>query len=644
LLADGTVTCWGANLGGQSSVPAGVTSAIAISAGIYHSCALLDGGTVTCWGGDWEGQSSVPAGVTSATAISAGDSHSCALLSGGTVTCWGANWGGQTDVPAGVTSAIAISAGDSHSCALLADGTVTCWGYDVHGQSSVPAGVTSAIVISAGGEHSCALLADGTVTCWGRDDYGQSSVPAGVTTATAISAGRYHTCALLADGTVTCWGWNYYGQTSVPAGVTTASAISAGGYHSCALLEDGTVTCWGGDWEGQSSVPALTQDVLISSWPYTHGQSSDFTLFARWTANTLTVTTDEQDGTAIGNASTTTGASMLSPGTPTRAGYTFAGWYAAVSGGSAITFPYTHGQTGDFTLYAQWTANTLTVTTDEQGGTAIGNASTTTGASMSSPGTPTRAGYTFAGWYTAASAGTLVTFPYAHGRTTDFTLYAQWTANTLTVTTDEQDGTAIGDASTTTGASMSSPGTPTRAGYTFAGWYAAVSGGSAITFPYAHGHTSDFTLFARWTAKTLAVTYNSGGGSSVTATSTTTGASMLSPRTPTRAGYTFAGWYAAVSGGSAITFPYAHGHTSAFTLFARWTAKTLAVTYNSGGGSSVTATSTTTGASMLSPRTPTRSGYTFAGWYAAVSGGSAIRFPYAHGRTSAFTLFARWTR
>jgi uncharacterized repeat protein (TIGR02543 family) len=104
---------------------------------------------------------------------------------------------------------------------------------------------------------------------------------------------------------------------------------------------------------------------------------------------------------------------MASPGTPTRSGYTFNGWFTASSGGSAITFSYAHGQTADFTLYAQWTANTLTVTTDEQGGSAIANVSTTTGASMASPGTPTRSGYTFNGWFTASSA--------------DFTLYAQWT-------------------------------------------------------------------------------------------------------------------------------------------------------------------------------------------------------------------------
>ncbi|NBO33263.1 MAG: DUF1566 domain-containing protein, partial [Actinobacteria bacterium] len=80
-----------------------------------------------------------------------------------------------------------------------------------------------------------------------------------------------------------------------------------------------------------------------------------------------------------------------------------------------------------FTLYAQWTANTLTVTTDEQGGSAVSNGSTTTGASMSSPGTPTRSGYTFNGWFTASSGGSAISFPYAHGQTANFTLYAQWT-------------------------------------------------------------------------------------------------------------------------------------------------------------------------------------------------------------------------
>ena len=115
-----------------------------------------------------------------------------------------------------------------------------------------------------------------------------------------------------------------------------------------------------------------------------------------------------------------------------------------------------------------------------------------------------RAGYTFAGWNTAANgSGTT----YTAGSSTlsmsaNTTLYAQWTANTLTVTTDEQSGSAIDNVSTTVGASMSSPGTPTRSGYTFNGWFTASSGGSALTFPYTHNQTANFTLYAQWTEST----------------------------------------------------------------------------------------------------------------------------------------------
>jgi uncharacterized repeat protein (TIGR02543 family) len=370
-------------------------------------------------------------------------------------------------------------------------------------------------------------------------------------------------------------------------------------------------------------------------------------LYAQWSANALTVTTDEQGGTAIGNASTTTGASMSSPGTPTLEGYTFAGWFVSASGGAAISFPYTHGQTSSFTLYAQWAANTLTVTYDSQGGSSITIGSTSTGSSIAaSPGTPTRTGYVFAGWFAASTGGTVISFPHAHGQTSSFTLYAQWSANSLTVTTDEQGGTAIGNASTTTGASMSSPGTPTLEGYTFTGWFDAASGGAAISFPYAHGQTSSFTLYAQWSANSLVITYDSQGGSAITAGSTTTGGSIsASPGTPTRTGYTFTGWFAAASGGAAISFPYTHGQTASYTLYALWAANSLTVTYDSQGGSAITAGSTTTGSSITaSPGTPTRTGYTFTGWFVASTGGTAITFPYTHSQTSSFTVYAQWAQ
>ena len=118
-------------------------------------------------------------------------------------------------------------------------------------------------------------------------------------------------------------------------------------------------------------------------------------------------------------------------------------------------------------------------------------------------------GYYFNGWCTTQSAAGAACSGDTYGVgdeftiTGDTTLYAQWEGNVLTVYLDEQEGTAIANASTTSGGSMSDPGTPTRAGYEFDGWFVARTGGSAISFPYAHGGIADFDLYAQWVETAL---------------------------------------------------------------------------------------------------------------------------------------------
>ncbi|MCB0979555.1 MAG: hypothetical protein KDB17_02745, partial [Ilumatobacter sp.] len=103
--------------GGLVSLPAGRT-AVAVGTGLTHTCALLDNGQVACWGdgangklgygntttiGDNETPAQNPAhggmvplpGGASAVAISVGHSHACALLTSGSITCWGNNTWGQ---------------------------------------------------------------------------------------------------------------------------------------------------------------------------------------------------------------------------------------------------------------------------------------------------------------------------------------------------------------------------------------------------------------------------------------------------------------------------------------------------------------------------------------------------------------------
>jgi len=151
--------------------------------------------------------------------------------------------------------------------------------------------------------------------------------------------------------------------------------------------------------------------------------------------NTSTSGAVPSDGTSYSSSAVVTVAS--NSGTLAKTGYTFDGWCTtqsaagAVCSGTSQAVPSTFTITGDTTLYAQWAGNSLTVTLVEQGGNTISDASTTSGGSMSDPGTPTRTGYDFDGWFVASTGGSAITFPYAHGQTADFTLYAQWVETAL---------------------------------------------------------------------------------------------------------------------------------------------------------------------------------------------------------------------
>ena len=258
-------------------------TARAITAGLAHTCAVLDNGDVRCWGfgasgrlgygnedtiGDNESPGSLMNAVflgtgRTATAITAGNSHTCALLDDQTMRCWGFGGNGELGIdsvdnigdnetpgssgPVAFAAGdlpVAISAGTFYTCALLDGGSVKCWGYGGNGRlgtgattagspltsSAVdldpdPGTVGAAKAISAGSDHACALLVNGSVRCWGFggngrlgygnfNSIGDNETPGSVgpvdlgpgRTAVAISAGFSSTCARLDDGSARCWG------------------------------------------------------------------------------------------------------------------------------------------------------------------------------------------------------------------------------------------------------------------------------------------------------------------------------------------------------------------------------------------------------------------------------------------------------
>lgn len=117
-----------------------------------------------------------------------------------------------------------------------------------------------------------------------------------------------------------------------------------------------------------------------------------------------------------------TGYAYSMPETPTRNGYTFAGWYYD----ETLTQPYTSGDTitGDTLFYAKWTLNTYTVT--YVGYNSARETRTVNHGIAAENVTPAQVeGRTFAGWYSDANCTTIYDFS-SSAITSDTLLYAKY--------------------------------------------------------------------------------------------------------------------------------------------------------------------------------------------------------------------------
>ena len=314
-----------------------------VAVGAGWTCAVLDTGALKCWGSNGSGQlglgnGSNPGGGPgelgdnlpavdlgpgrTALAVTAGHAHSCALLDNGAVKCFGFNVDGQlgrgdttsrggqaSDMGANLIavdlgpgrSATALASSQEFTCAILDNGSVKCWGDNSGAQlglgdtndrgkaagemgAALPAvdlgAGRTAKSIATGGTTACVILDNGKTKCWGGKP-GSASIIGGYApgtmgdvlpavdfgvgrSATSISVGNGHVCAVLDDQTVKCWGSNLSGQLGQGsrAAVLTPALVDLGaGKHvqavraytdfTCAVLTDATVKCWGSGQSGR---------------------------------------------------------------------------------------------------------------------------------------------------------------------------------------------------------------------------------------------------------------------------------------------------------------------------------------------------------------------------------------------------------
>lgn len=116
-----------------------------------------------------------------------------------------------------------------------------------------------------------------------------------------------------------------------------------------------------------------------------------------------------------------------------------------------------------------------------------------------------------------------------------------------------------------------------RDGYTFNGWHttAGGTGGTDYSDGQAVSIGSDVELFAKWTANTNTVTWDSNGGSSIANGSFTTGGALAAHTAPTKTDKIFGGWSTSETSNQGdianrVTFPYSPPQTSAIDLHAIW--------------------------------------------------------------------------
>lgn len=308
-------------------------TATAITAGFSHTCAVLDNASVKCWGlnsdgqlgagdvsgrgdnpnemGDFNGGVDLGTGRT-ATAVSAGVTHTCALLDNASVKCWGGNANGRLGrgdttnqgdnlnemgnfnlaVNLGTArTATAVTTGHSSTCARLDNGAVKCWGNNTSGSLGLgdtvnrgdnfnemgdnlpavsletPTGISGTMTDSASG----APLA-GWVAVLRTTDFsvagGAVADPAGQFTAD-VPAGSYFLYLLDPAGVHTPGFFGAPATVTVSTGaLTTANPtmVPTRGSVTGTIIEDTTFNAISGAWAiSLSGVTTATEAIVVAN-------------------------------------------------------------------------------------------------------------------------------------------------------------------------------------------------------------------------------------------------------------------------------------------------------------------------------------------------------------------------------------------
>ena len=426
--------------------------------------------------------------------------------------------------------------------------------------------------------------------------------------------------------------------------------------------------------------------------------SANKTLYAKWTPTPYTITYNNMSG-ATNHASNpdsyTIESADITLQTPSKTGYTFGGWYTNEGLTTAAATPaIATGSTGNKTFYARWLIPVTFAAKGDDYGTStvtatIGGAAITSGSSYAPASTVVftanrAAGYEIVGWYSDAACtvslgnGTNTTYTVSSLSTSNNTVYVKYQRKStfevaVAVASDAGCGCYPGTVSPTNFSDLESgqggtiEATVTDDGYQFSSWLRSnssviswVSPYGATTNPTSFTTTGNGTITANFTeimhtvTPLLSLTASASFSGDINASGKIDYVGKYTKREITvtpNAGYQFDSW--TIPDGVSLAAGYSttdatikiNATADSKTITANCSLINYSITYNLNGGvqgESPATSYTYTGAAVTLP-TPSRSGYTFGGWYDnSTFTGSAVSTIPTHSFGDK-EYWARWT-
>ena len=393
---------------------------------------------------------------------------------------------------------------------------------------------------------------------------------------------------------------------------------------------------------------------LETEYDFTAPITSDITLYAKWIANTYSVTFDKNAQNATGTMEnqnfTYDKETTLLSNSFSNPGYRFSVWNTKADGSGEV---YNNNQSvknltsekdGTITLYAQWTLEgnylityNLNEGTNNPNNPLEYNVESATIVLQA----PTKEGYIFEGWEN--EFGNVIT-EITKGSTGDITLTAQWTPRTDISYTVEHYKQNVEDENYTLSDTENKKGTTDTKTSSTAKAY---EGFTAKEFEertiLADGTTVVEIYYDR---KSYTVSFDSKAENPESYESQTLKYEQTAtePIFPTKTGYTFDGWYTSSDEGTTLEteFDFTAPITSDITLYAKWL-ELYTITYELNGGENKTnnPASYNVETETITLAEPTKTGYTFDGWYTDASL-TIKKIEITKGSTGDIKLYAKW--